>query len=173
MFPLKPLYKFLIGLLIILSLVIVYLIFKFDYYEDKVINKINQYNKTVEIYYSRIEKLDSITALKYSKYNFFYWTKQKEIPEEYGTDYKSFLTWMSNRINKMNQVIMEISTLNLKKQKTDTLSDEFFELQKETMALDSNQKVNKELLYSPDELNEIYEEANEEKNELYDKKFKK
>ncbi len=169
----KPIFKFFIGLVIIVSIVTVYIFIKFDFYEERVTSKIREYNKAVEILNMKLDDLDSIKSLKYSKKNFYYLSVTKELPERFGTDYEGFLKWLEGRIEKMNQITMEISFLKKQSNETDSLQNELLKKQMDEMKLDTKKKNKKDYKYSPEDLNNIYEEADDEKNELYDKKFKK
>jgi len=173
MFPKKPLYKTLIGLLIIIIVVITYLFFKFGFYEEQVIAKIRIYNKSVERYYTQLEKMDSISVSKFKKYEFVYLTEQKELPKGYGTNYKGFLNWISEEIKKIKELNDKIDKLIRLSAGKDSLKNNELQVSDELLKVDTSKKAKQELMYSPEELIDIYEETRSDRKEMYDKQIKK
>lgn len=173
MFLKKPAYIVVIGFVIILAVVVGYQILKFDYFEENLIKKIKLHNKALEIYFTKLEKLDSTSLKKFNKNNFYYLTETKELPASFENSFEDYYKWVKNRTNKIILENNKMGLLILNFKKKDTIPDEFFELLEDDNTQDSGGKIDKKLLYSPDELDNINEEADEERIDLYNKQNKR
>ena len=168
MFPKKPILIFLIGFLILIIVIFGYTFLKLMYYEDTVLQRIKAYNEAIVIYNNKLKTLDSSQQKNLNKYNFVNISEDEIYSDQFGTDYKGYIKWLENKIHNLANLNKE---MEIKKFVNETLKSINVEEEMEGSLTIHDTTVNKDLLYTTDEIQGIYDDKRNSKNEK--KKAKK
>lgn len=156
--------------MLVILIITGYLYIKFNFYEVEIIDKIKYYNKTLENFTLKLEKLDSISLKKFDNYHFDYLEEINEIPIDFNNDYAAFISWIKGRTNKIKLLSNQIDLIVSENKNDDTLSFEYQELLREGKKSDSLRKVRNKNKYTSEEQNNINEEADKVVNDIYNQK---
>lgn len=157
-----------ITILLLLGSIFLYLLIKFFYYQKQVQFEIKSYNQAVRLYNEKFLKLNSTKKIKSSKTNFYYINNSSKFVDELDLSYKD----LTELIEQMKiKVVFETTNLKLRSQNHKQIIDSFSMDEKEIYIRDNN--INKNLFYTTEDINNIYEEANKKQNAIINKAKKK